>query len=215
LYVPKHYGETDLAVLHALIEAHPLGAWVAPGGAPPTPLVVNHLPFLVDRGRGRFGTLVGHVARANPVWRGTVPGAASVVIFQGPEGYVSPSWYASKREHGRVVPTWDYAVVHAHGVVRIVDDTAWLRDLVERLTAKHEAGRREPWQVTDAPGDYIARRLEAIVGVEMPIERLEGKWKMSQKESEADRRGVAEGLRAERGDAAEPLARLIEKPRSS
>jgi transcriptional regulator len=214
LYVPKHYEETDLGVLHALIEGHPLGAWVAPG-APPMPLMVNHLPFLVDRGRGRFGTLVGHVARANPVWRGTAAGVASVVIFQGPEGYISPSWYASKREHGRVVPTWDYAVVHAHGIVRFVDDIAWLRDLVERLTAKHEAGRREPWQVSDAPGDYIARRLEAIVGVEMPIERLEGKWKMSQKESEADRRGVVEGLRAERGDAAEPLARLIEKPRSS
>ena len=207
MYVPKHYEETRTDVLHELIGAHPLGAWVMPGESG---LVVNHIPFLVEPGRGRHGTLVGHVARANPVWRIVSSSVASVVIFQGPQGYISPSWYPSKKQHGRVVPTWNYAVVHAHGVPRIIHDTGWLRGLVERLTEKHEADRPVPWKVTDAPAEHLAKSLDAIVGIEIPLDRLEGKWKMSQNQSAADRQGIVEGLRSRDDTLADVLADLVE-----
>lgn len=208
LYVPKQYQETDLGVLHGLIGAYPLGAWVVPDEPG---LVVNHIPFLVDADRGPRGTLVGHVARANPVWRIAARSAASVVIFQGPHGYISPSWYPSKDQHGEVVPTWNYSVVHAHGVARIIHDSAWLRDLVERLTVRHETGRPAPWKVTDAPEQYVAGSLEAIVGVEIPIDLIEGKWKMSQNQAAADRQGVIDGLRARGEHDATVLADLIDE----
>src|SRR5262249_8993419 len=148
------------------------------------------------------------VARANPVWRTLADARESAAIFRGPDAYVSPSWYPSKREHGKVVPTWNYAVVHAFGTARAIHDHGWLLALVERLTQRHETGRAEPWQVSDAPADYIARRLDAIVGIELPIRRLEGKWKVSQNQAAPDRLGIAAGLRAEsRSDA---LAALVE-----
>ena len=207
MYIPKPYEESDLRVLHEMIDAYPLGARVAPGASG---LVVNHVPFLVDPDRGPHGTLVGHVARANPVWRIFPLAAASAVIFQGPHAYISPSWYPSKSRHGKVVPTWNYAVVHAHGLPRIIHDTVWLRNLVERLTARNESSRQVPWKITDAPADYIAGNLDAIVGVEIPIDVIEGKWKMSQNQSAADRRGVIEGLRA-RGQAGDDaVADLVE-----
>jgi transcriptional regulator len=154
----------------------------------------NHVPFLLDPARGAFGTLVGHVARANPVWRrgrGAVP---DLVTFQGPQAYVSPSWYPSKHEHGKAVPTWNYAVVHAHGVPAFIDDKAWLHAQVTRLTQTHEAARPAPWAVGDAPADYIDAMLGSIVGVEIPIDQLVGKWKMSQNRSVADQHGVVTGL---------------------
>jgi transcriptional regulator len=208
LYVPKHYDETRIDVLHGLIGAHPLGVWVtlAESG-----LVANHIPFLVERERGAYGTLVGHVARANPIWRTASTSMASVVIFQGPEGYISPSWYPSKKEHGRVVPTWNYAVVHAHGLPRVVHDTGWLRGLVERLTVKHESGRPVPWKVSDAPPAHLAKSLEAIVGIEIPIDRIEGKWKMSQNQPAADRQGIVDGLRSQDDAGADAVARLVEE----
>lgn len=198
MYLPEHFAETDPRVLHALIDAHPLGAWVTLGEGG---LLVNHIPFLLDADRGPHGTLVGHVARANPVWRSFSSNVGSVVVFQGAETYVTPSWYPSKRAHGKVVPTWNYAVVHAHGIPRAVDDPAWLLQLVTRLTERHEAGRPLPWKVSDAPADYTARLLESIVGIEIPIARLVGKWKVSQNRPAGDRLGVADGL-LERGDAA-------------
>lgn len=198
MYLPEHFAETDPRVLHALIDAHPLGAWVTLGEGG---LLVNHIPFLLDADRGPHGTLVGHVARANPVWRSFSSNVESVVVFQGAETYVTPSWYPSKRAHGKVVPTWNYAVVHAHGIPRAVDDPAWLLQLVTRLTERHEAGRPLPWKVSDAPADYTARLLESIVGIEIPIARLVGKWKVSQNRPAGDRLGVADGL-LERGDAA-------------
>jgi transcriptional regulator len=207
MYVPKHYEETDLAVLHALIDAHPLGAWVTVSREGMT---ANHIPFLLDSGRGEFGMLVGHVARANPVWRSLEENGESMVIFQGQSAYISPSWYPSKWEHGKVVPTWNYAVVHAHGAARAIHEHEWLMKLVERLTIKHESGREVPWRVADAPADYIARRLDAIVGIEIPIRHIEGKWKASQKELVKDKLGIVAGLRAEARSESTAMARLVE-----
>jgi transcriptional regulator len=206
LYIPKHYEEKDIAILHALIDAHPLGAWVTTGDAG---LVANHIPFLIDAARGEFGTLVGHVAKANPVWRALPAENESMVIFQGPDAYVSPSWYPSKKEHGKVVPTWNYAVVHAFGSPQAIHDHTWLLDLVERLTTKHESGRPASWKVTDAPADYISKRLDVIVGIEIPIRRIEGKWKASQNQPLPDKMGIVAGLNAEARPASAEMARLV------
>ncbi|WP_088279699.1 FMN-binding negative transcriptional regulator [Ideonella sp. A 288] len=193
MYLPVHFEITDTALMQGLIRAHPLGAWAsAPGGE----LVLNHVPFMIDATRGPHGTLVGHVARANPLWQRL---AASIVAFQGPQAYVSPSSYPSKQAHGKVVPTWNYAVVHAHGTPRAIEDKAELLQIVGRLTRTHESGLDKPWAVSDAPADYIDTMLGAIVGIEIPIDRLVGKWKVSQNRSAADRQGVADVL-AERGD---------------
>ena len=208
MYNPPLHRESDPAVLHALIAAHPLGTWVTTADGE---LLVNHVPFLLDADRGEHGTLVAHVARANPVWRSLAPALGSVVVFHGPQGYITPNWYAAKREHGKVVPTWNYAVVHAHGRPRAIEDRAWLRALVTRLTDVHEAVEAAPWKIGDAPADYIDRMLEAIVGIEMPIERLEGKWKTSQNRPPADREGVAEALAARGDEASTAMAALVRR----
>jgi transcriptional regulator len=194
VYLPAHFEETRLDVMHALLRAHPLATWVAQGA---DGLTVNHIPFLVDPDRGPHGTLVGHVARANPVWQQL---GASVAVFQGPQAYVSPNWYPSKHAHGKAVPTWNYAVVHAHGTPRAIESRDALLEIVTRLTRAHEAGQAAPWQVSDAPTDYIELLLKAIVGIEIPIERLVGKWKVTQNRPLADRLGTAAGLRHQ-GDA--------------
>lgn len=204
MYVPAPFEERDLTILHALMRAHPLGAWVVAADAS---LTVNHIPFIVDASRGSLGTLVGHVARANGVWK--TAATSSVVIFQGPELYITPSWYPLKQETGKVVPTWNYAVVHAHGVPRFIDDRDWLRSHVTSLTNVHESGREAPWAVTDAPADWIETLLGAIVGVELPIDRLEGKWKASQNRSDADRLGVAAGLEESGDDASRSMAGIV------
>lgn len=207
MYIPPHFDERDTAVLHDLIRSHPLGTWVVATGQG---LVVNHVPFVLDPTEGALGTLRAHVARANPVWK-EVPGQLeALVVFQGPEAYISPSWYASKHEHGKVVPTWNYAVVHAHGTPRVVDDEGWLRENVARLTQAHEAGREVPWQVSDAPSAFIESMLKAIVGIEIPITTLLGKWKVSQNRPAADRLGVATGLDATADANARQMARLVE-----
>lgn len=206
MYVSKHHALDDREAIFGLMEAHPLGAWVCQteGG-----LVANHVPFLLDRNRGEFGTLVGHVSRANPVWRQLNTAAPSVVMFQGPQAYISPGWYPGKADHGKVVPTWNYTVAHAHGTARAVDDRGWLLDMLNRLTDTHEAGRPAPWRVGDAPADYIDRMLRAIVGVEIPIERLEGKLKASQDEDLTDRLGTVSALRADPRDEAQAMAGLV------
>ena len=212
MYLPKHFEEHDLGVLHALLKSHPLGAWVTHAeGA----LIANHIPFLLDADRGERGTLVGHVARANPIWKSFSKDAASLVIFQGPQAYITPSWYPSKREHGKVVPTWNYAVVHAYGLPRAIEDKSWLLQLVTRLTAAHEAGAAVPWKVADAPADYIDKMLGAIVGIEIPIARLEGKWKMSQNRTLPDQLGTIAGLQGQ-GDAnAREVAALVQQRTST
>ena len=194
MYMPAHFEETRVDVMHGLVRAHPLATWVVQSA---DGLVVNHIPFLVDAARGAHGTLVGHVARANPVWHQL---GSSVAVFQGPQAYVSPSWYPSKHAHGKAVPTWNYAVVHAHGTPRAIESRDERRQIVTRLTRAHEDGQAAPWQVSDAPPDFIDQVLKAIVGIEIPIERLVGKWKVSQNRPLADRLGTAAGLR-QHGDA--------------
>ena len=208
MYVPEHFQESRVEVMHELIRDHPLGVLVTPGAGG---LNANHIPLEIDAEPPPFGTLRGHVARANPVWRDYAADVEALVVFQGPAGYVTPSWYPTKRETGKVVPTYNYVAVHAYGPLRIVEDGAWLRELVERLTRRFEATRRDPWQVSDAPASYIDAQLRAIVGIEIPISRLLGKWKLSQNKSAADRAGVAQGLRASEESGAEPLAGLVER----
>lgn len=208
MYVPKHFEERDITVLHALIRSHPLGGWVTQAeGA----LVVNHIPFLVDSEKGEHGTLVGHVARANPVWKSFSREMASLVIFQGPQGYISPSWYPSKHEHGKAVPTWNYAVVHAQGLPRAIEDKDWLLQHVTRLSGVHESGQAVPWSVSDAPTDYIEKMLNAIVGIEIPITTLSGKWKVSQNRPLADKLGAIAGLHGRADSNSREVAALIQR----
>ncbi len=205
MYDVAAFRENRIDVMHALIRAYPLATLVTVSGGTAE---ANHLPLLIDPDPAPKGTLRGHVARANPLWR-LAPDSEALAVFQGPQAYVTPSSYPSKQAHGKVVPTWNYAVVHARGPLVIRDDREWLRGLVSRLTERHESGRPQPWGVGDAPADYIDRMLEAIVGIEIPVTRIEGKWKVSQNRAQPDREGVAAGLR-ERGDAeALLMARLV------
>ena len=209
MYLPVLNRQSDPAQTHRLIAEHPLGAWVvgAAGG-----LVANHIPFFLVAGpadgdgglpghSASPGTLHAHVARANPVWHLLRDDVQSLVMFQGPQAYISPAWYPAKAEHGKVVPTWNYAVVQAEGTARAIHDRDWLHAHVARLTALQESGRAEPWQVTDAPADYIERMVDAIVGIEITLRSLTGKWKVSQNRPLADRVGVARGLRQEAREA--------------
>lgn len=205
MYLPAHFEETRAEALHALLRAHPLGLLItrtalvnaAANANAADELQANNLPFVLDApasGTG-LGVLRAHVARANPLWRQARGDVDSLVVFQGPQAYVSPSFYASKAEHGKVVPTWNYVTVQARGRLRAVDDAAWVRAFVTRLTERHEAPRAKPWAVDDAPDDFIDTLVRGIVGVEIEITSLVGKWKVSQNRSGADRAGVAEGLR--------------------
>lgn len=199
------FREERIDVMHALMCSHRLATLVTVLDGVPE---ANHLPLLIDPEPSPRGTLRGHVARANPLWHQS-GGREVLVIFQGPQAYVTPSWYQSKRETGQVVPTWNYAVVHAWGPLVVHDDREWLRGLVTRLTDQQEAGLRQPWRVDDAPADYLDRMLGAIVGIEIPIDRLVGKWKVSQNRSAADRSGVAEGLLALDDPQARAMADLV------
>jgi transcriptional regulator len=207
MYVPKHFEERDIAVLHSLIRSRPLGAWVTQADGT---LVVNHIPFLVDSEKGEHGTLIGHVARANPIWKAFSREMASVVIFQGPQGYISPSWYPSKHEHGKAVPTWNYAVVHAQGLPRAIENKDWLLQHVTQLSNVHESGQAVPWNVSDAPPDFIDKMLNAIVGIEIPITTLDGKWKMSQNRPFPDKLGTIAGLHGRADANSREIAALVQ-----
>lgn len=195
MYNPSHFNHSeDRAALLALMRAHPLGALVTHG---PQGLDADHLPFEVDEAAG---VLRAHVARANPLWQ-QVPangGMPAMVIFRGQAGYISPNWYPSKHETHRQVPTWNYQVVHAHGQLTVMDQERFVRGLVARLTREHEkrSNQPKPWMMGDAPADYIDQMLAAIVGIEVTLERLEGKFKLSQNKDERDRLGVVDGLAA-------------------
>ena len=193
MYLPASFRQDDLTELHRQIADCRLATVVSQG---PSGLAASHLPLLLEPAEGRFGTLYGHFARANPHWRDLAEGAEMLAIFQGPEAYVSPSWYPAKAEHGKVVPTWNYIAVHARGRAEVFEDAERLLQLVSRLSAQHEAGRAQPWAVGDAPRDYIDGMLRAIVGFALPIERLQGKWKLGQNRSAADQAGVRAGLAA-------------------
>jgi len=204
MYLPQAFEEKRVDVLHACIRAHPLGALVTVGA---DGLNANHVPFVVDPEPLPFGTLRAHVARGNPAWRELTSSPDVLVIFQGAQAYVSPSWYPAKQEHGKVVPTWNYVAVHAYGAARVIHDAAWLRALVTALTSAHEAGRAEPWSVSDAPDEFVTQQLRAIVGIEIPIARLVGKWKASQNRTALEIERVTAGLAADRSEFAEVMRR--------
>jgi transcriptional regulator len=197
MYLPKHFEQSDPAALQALMQAHPLATLVHVGPDGPT---ADHVPLEFDAAAGPHGSLRGHVARANPLWR-QAAGTQVLAVFCGPQAYVSPSHYPSKAQTHKVVPTWNYAVVHAHGVLHAVEDAPWLHALVSRLTGHHESPRSQPWAVSDAPDDYVQPMLRAIVGIEIPLQRLLGKWKLSQNRTAPDREGVIAGLEAAGPDA--------------
>jgi transcriptional regulator len=207
MYTPSHFREERIEVLSRLIRTHPLAALVTAGEHG---LAASHIPLVYDPIPGPFGTLRGHVARMNPQWRDASPRIQALAIFTGLERYISPSWYPSKAEHGKVVPTWNYAVVHAYGGLSVKFDHAWLRRNVEELTEANEHRSAHSWRVEDAPAEYIDRMLNEIVGVEIVIDRLEGKWKISQNRTAADRAGVVAGLQTLGTPEAKEMARLVE-----
>ncbi|MCT9810707.1 FMN-binding negative transcriptional regulator [Acidovorax sp. Be4] len=192
MYTPSHFALVQPDELHRVMRTYALGTLVTHSA---DGLDANHLPFEFDAAQGPLGTLTGHVARANPVWQQCAAGADVLVIFRGVEGYISPSWYPSKHEAHRQVPTWNYEVVHAHGRLTVRDDEKFVRGVVGRLTRRHEAGEPQPWKMGDAAPGYIDAMLQAIVGLEITITRLEGKAKLSQNKELRDRQGAVDALR--------------------
>lgn len=207
MYLPAHFAITQPDEWHRILRAHPLGILITQTAEG---LDANHIPFEFDAAPGGLGRLTGHVARANPVWQQCRNGAEVLVVFRGVEGYISPSWYPSKHETHRQVPTWNYEAVHAHGRLTVHDDERFVRGLVARLTRTHEAHEPRPWKMGDAAPDYIDAMLQAIVGIEITLTRIEGKAKLSQNREPRDRQGAIEALR-QRGDGnlAEAMARSL------
>jgi transcriptional regulator len=209
MYTPTAFEETRPEVLAELMRRHPLATLVTTtAGA----LNADHLPMVFDPASGVSGTLRGHVARANPVWREVASNSPVLAIFQGPDHYVTPTWYPGKAEHGKVVPTWNYVAVHVRGAIEWREEAAWLRGFLDVLTARHEAHRAQPWQITDAPATYIERLLGTIVGFEIAVSSVTGKWKLGQNRAGADRAGVAVGLAAEGTGEARRMIELLEGP---
>ena len=194
MYMPPAFNKERIDVLHAAIRDAGLAALVT---LTDEGLIASHVPLLLDPAPAPYGTLVGHLASPNPQAKGGVADVQALAIFRGPDVYVTPSWYATKRETGKVVPTWNYVAIHAYGLIRFFDDPARLLEIVTRLTERHETPRAKPWAVADAPADFVAGMLRGIIGFEIPIARLQGKWKMSQNRPPADRAGVVAGLTEE------------------
>jgi len=210
MYNPSHFRESRPEILQAAMAAHPLATLVTLNAAG---LCTSHIPLLFDPTVGALGTLRGHIARSNPQWREYRPEISALAIFRGPQHYISPSWYPSKQEHGKVVPTWNYVIVEAAGPMRIIEEPEWLLANVRALTEAQEHNRPEPWSVTQAPAEYITKLLGAIVGIEIAVERLEGKWKMSQNRGEEDRKRVIEELAKLDSGEAHEVAALVERTR--
>lgn len=207
VYLPQHFAETDTAAMHRLIGAFPLGTLITVGA---DGIAANHIPFVLDPRAGEHGRLLGHVARNNAVWRDHDPDVDALVVFQSVDAYITPNWYATKRETHEVVPTWNYAVVHAYGRLIVHDDVKWIRGQAGMLTKQQEASQATPWKMADAPPAYTAGMLAQIVGLEIPIARLIGKFKASQNRRDADQAGAIAGLRetGEPGNAA--MAELMD-----
>lgn len=208
MYTPKFNEIDDISILKEHIHAHPFGSWscIAEGE-----IVVNHIPFVYHDNRGEYGTLTGHVSRANPIWKTCSPEKDSVVAFQGENAYISPSWYPSKHQHGKGVPTWNYTVVQVYGAPLIQDSRDWLLDHVTELTDRHEADKAFPWRVGDAPDEYIEKLVGAIVGIEIPITSITGKWKLGQNKPETDQIGMAAGLKSRTDGNSRALGELTER----
>jgi transcriptional regulator len=207
MYLPKHFEEPRVDVLHQLIRAHPLATLISLSST--TGLDANHIPLHLSPGATPFGTLRGHVARSNPMWRDCVKDVEVLAVFHGPDAYITPSWYPTKADNGKVVPTWNYAVAHAYGTLRVMDDAAWLRSHLEALSDHNEAAFSEPWQLSDAPKDFAQKLIAALVGIEIEVTRLLGKWKVSQNQTPQNRAGVVQGLRAINSTGASDMAALV------
>jgi transcriptional regulator len=190
MYIPRANQEDRISVLHKLMEDQPFASLITMGSSG---LFASHIPMVLEQ-NGAMGQLRGHISRANTQWRDYISSVEALAIFSGPQHYITPNWYLEKQETGKVVPTWNYVVVHAYGYLKIIEDGEWLMAHLASLTKIHEAESPVPWKIRDAPADYIASQVKGIVGLEMTIARLEGKWKVSQNRSEKDRSGVAKGL---------------------
>lgn len=204
--MPAHFEEARLEVMHQFMRSHPFAALVVLTN---DGLVANHIPFFLAEGDGEFGVLRGHVARENPVWQNFKAECTALVIFTGAQHYITPAWYPTKKDTGKVVPTWNYAVVHAHGYLQTRQETTWIRSHLEELTNRNESVAGGDWQISDAPADYVERMMSMVVGVEMQIEKLEGKWKVSQNQPMQNRDGVINGLKALAGGGC-PMAEIVE-----
>lgn len=208
MYTPKFNEIDDISIIKEHIHAHPFGSWscIAEGE-----IVVNHIPFVYHDNRGEYGTLAGHVSRANPIWKTCSREKESIVAFQGENAYISPSWYPSKHQHGKAVPTWNYTVVQVYGAPLIQDSRDWLLDHVTELTDRHEADKALPWRVGDAPDEYIEKLVGAIVGIEISITSITGKWKLGQNKPETDQIGMAAGLKSRNDGNSRALGELTER----
>lgn len=210
MYIPRHFDQSRIEAMHALVREHPLATLITQGPGGPD---ANHIPLQLAPAPAPFGRLCGHMPRANPAWREHARDLDVIAVFHGPNGYISPSWYATKQAGGEVVPTWNYATVHARGRMRIIEDAGWLKAHLEQLTDEQEARFAEPWAFSDAPAAYTTRLMHGLVGIEIAITRLEGKWKVSQNRPAEDRAGVCAGLRALGHDSALSMAKLVEDQR--
>jgi transcriptional regulator len=206
MYVPAHFKEDRVPVLHDAIRTYGFGTLVT---ASEHEIEASHLPMLLEPAPAPFGMVLGHVARANPQWQRVKSGFQALAIFLGPNAYITPSWYPTKQQSGKVVPTWNYLAIHAYGTISFYDDPTELRDHVGKMTDTHEASQAAPWAVSDAPADYVENMLGAIIGFRLLITKLEGKWKMSQNRPEQDVSGVLKGLAGEDADSHGPLAKII------
>lgn len=207
MYLPKQFQQSDLQVLQALIRSKPLANVVTLSSQG---LNANPLPLYFTEKSG-VPVLQGHVARSNSLWRDFDASVEALAIFQGVDAYISPSLYPSKAEHGKVVPTWNYIALHVYGSLRVIDDPVWLHTFLDKLTTQQEANFANPWQIADAPADYIEKMLKAIVGIELEITRWEGKWKLSQNKSDAEYQGVADGLAQQDYSHAQLMAALMKQ----
>lgn len=207
MYTPKHFEQPSVEVMHELIRTYPLATLITLGAEG---LCVNHIPMHLSEMPKPNGLLSGHVPHSNPIWREASNGVEAIVVFQGPNAYITPSWYASKKETGKVVPTWNYTVVHAHGHIRVIDDAQWLRAHLEQITDQQEASLPHPWAVSDAPSNFTEKLLGTLVGIEIVINTLVGKWKVSQNRPEQDKVGMIEGLRSSHAFGASQMADLVE-----
>ncbi len=191
MYIPSVNEEKRIPIMHELIVSQPFASLVTLGTSG---LFASHIPMLLEQDGSEFGVLKAHISRANTQWRDIVSSVDALAIFSGHQHYISPSWYPGKQEDGKVVPTWNYVVVHAYGPLQLHEDSAWLLAHLEGLTNIHEATSEQPWKISDAPRDFIQTQIKGIVGIELPIRRLEGKWKVSQNRNERDRLAVSQGL---------------------
>ena len=196
MYTPPHFREDDISLLHETIRTIAFGTLVTLG---PDGLVASHVPMLLEADKGERGTVTGHLAKANIQAKSGPSDIEALAIFQGPDAYITPNWYATKKEHGKVVPTWNYVAVHVYGPITFFEDAERLRDQVASLTDRHEAANSKPWALNDAPEKFVQGQLKGIVGFEIPISRMDGKWKLSQNRPAADKEGVIRGLEARDG----------------